>query len=666
MTVESASVPLWRVRWAQPKVGSCAHDVGDAQGHRPASGCHGSAICAGGVRVALAVMALLAWSGGSAVGQGLPLTLHEQQQIPVRNPGALPQIPVPDVPPPRTVTVPREDLEPLYLSLDDAIRIALENAEVIRVLAGVGAASSGSTIYDPAIATPAIDQARSIFDPQITLNNTFTRAEPPVAVFDPATPSGVAITGTRTDRYDFSLDVTKQNTYGGNAGLRVTTDRSRFQPGLLPLNPESQSAVELSYVQPLLQGRGYDVNLAPIILARIDTERSYFQLKDSVQELVRGVVDAYWSLVFARTDVWARRQQVEQGQFAFERAEAQFEEAIVDIGELAQTRLAYANFRANLVTAEANVIQQEAVLRNILRLPPTDARRLVPTTPPTSRRIAFGWQTLLELAQRQRPDLIELKLILEADQQQLLLANNEARPQLDAVALYRWNGLEGEAPAGTRVSSVGESTDWTLGVNFSVPLGLRQGRAQLRQRELIIARDRANLDQQLHATTHLLATDLRNLAQFYAQYEAFRVTREAARDNLEAQLERYVVGTAIFLNVLQAITDWGNAVSNEALALTQYNTALANLERDSGTILETHGVRFFEERYGSIGPLGRLGTQKIYPYSLPPSENAPRYLQGEGPAEDTFQLDDPLQGVERSRRQEPLEHIPAPPTSPTE
>ena len=38
----------------------------------------------------------------------------------------------------------------------------------------------------------------------------------------------------------------------------------------------------------------------------------YFQFKDSMQEQVRGVIDAYWSLVAARTDVWARRQQVEQ------------------------------------------------------------------------------------------------------------------------------------------------------------------------------------------------------------------------------------------------------------------------------------------------------------------------------------------------------------------
>ena len=86
------------------------------------------------------------------------------------------------------------------------------------------------------------------------------------------------------------------------------------------LNPQARGSTTLSYTQPLLQGAGVGPNLAPIVIARINTERSYFQFKDAVQELVRGVIEAYWAVVFARTDVWARRQQVEQSTAAYERA----------------------------------------------------------------------------------------------------------------------------------------------------------------------------------------------------------------------------------------------------------------------------------------------------------------------------------------------------------
>ena len=266
----------------------------------------------------------------------------------------------------------------------------------------------------------------------------------------------------------------------------------------------------------------------------------------------------------------------------------------------------------------------------------------------------MAWEPLVMLASERRPDIIELKLVLEADEQQLLLARNQALPSLDAVALYRWNGLEGETPTGNRIASrPGQFTDWSLGVNFSVPIGLRAERAALRQRELILSRDRANLEQGMHQTAHQLALNLRNLEQLFEQYEAFAEMRVAARANLEQQLAEYRVQRIIFLNVLLAITDWGNAVSSEAQSLLQYNSELANLELQTGTILETHGVRFFEERFGAIGPLGRCGPPHAYPGALQPTTDTERYPAGDAPAENSFDLSDPLSGASRPPR-EPL------------
>jgi hypothetical protein len=203
-----------------------------------------------------------------------------------------------------------------------------------------------------------------------------------------------------------------------------------------------------------------------------------------------------------------------------------------------------------------------------------------------------------------------------------------------------------------------------LGVNFSVPLGLRQSRAQLRQIELIIARDRANLDQGLHNAVHSLALSVRNLDQYYEQYLAFGETRAAARDNLEQQMARYRAGLTQYINVLQAIVDWGNAVSSEAQSLAQYNTELAMLERQTGTILETHGVRFVEERYRSIGPLGRAFPYPCYPESLPPTPNADVYPVTEQPAENSFNLEDPLRVLRDRRPPQPEDLPPLPDLSP--
>jgi outer membrane protein TolC len=560
-------------------------------------------------------------------GSFWPVVMPEQRFLDIREESELPQASIPASLPPETVSqrVPTV-VVPTQLSLDEAIRIALANSNVIRVLAGEFAVASGKTIYDPAISNTTIDEARSVFDPTLGITNNWTRTEQPGAFLNPRDPLGASISGTRIDDYALGIGLAQRNVLGGTTRLDFTDTVSRFHPGLFPLNPQERSALTLSYNQPLLRGAGPAANLAPIVIARINSERSYFQFKDSVQELVRGVIEAYWNVAFAVKDVAARRKQVEVGQEDFDRADAEFRAKRKSGADVAQVKAALYNFRANLIGAEANLLRREAALRNILGLPPTEPERLTLTTEPRTERLEPDWDEIVRLAGERRPDLIELKLILEADQQTVLLANNQARPQVDGTMFYRWNGLEGHTPTRARLETgSGEFTDWSLGVNFSVPIGLRKDRATLRRAELVVLRDEANLEQGLHSTLHILASTLRNLAQYHEQYLAFKEARKASAENLVAQRARYESGLTIYLNVLQAISSLGDAESAEAQTLSLYNTELANLERDTGTILETHGVRFFEERYGAIGPLGRCGPARFYPSGVVPSENVDRY-----------------------------------------
>jgi outer membrane protein TolC len=586
------------------------------------------------MRILPAVL-LIVLLGGCSLRPGLiPLVVSEQRTLDVRAPAEIIKAPLPEIPEPATVSRPAPTGDVLNLPLDEAIRISLRNSQVVRVLAGTTAVSSGQTIYDPAIANTAIDVAKSTFDPVITARNLFNRTETPFAAFDPLDPTGARISGTRIDNHELGLGISKKLVTGATVSLDSAWNTDRFTPGPAPLNPQHRSALTLGLTQPLLAGAGIDANIAPILVARINTERSYFQFKDSVQGLVRGTIEAYWQVVFARTDVWARRQQVQQGTAAFVLAESRREAGFGTDGDVAQAKLALMNFRATLVGSEANLLQREAALRNILGLPPTVPERFVPTTPPTPERFNPKWSEIVNLAASMRPDLIELALILEADQQNIIQANNQALPKVDATAFYRWNGLDGQAPSGAHIGAdANQFTDWTVGVNFSVPLGLRKSRAALRNAELILMADRANLDQGRHAAMHTLAANVRNLSQFYEQYLAFRETRTAARINLEQQGQNFAAGRSIFLNVLQAITNWGDAVSAEAQALAQYNIELANLEKETGTILETHGVRFMEERYGAIGPLGRLAHPRPYPMSVVPGPNAGHYPDQGQPAE---------------------------------
>ena len=212
------------------------------------------------------------------------------------------------------------------------------------------------------------------------------KTDVPFAFLDPFTPGASLISGSSTDSLTTTVALRKRTVDGAELGLNLTAIGSYFEPGVAPLEPAYRSTVEMTLRQPLLRGYGRDANLTPIIVARINTERSYFQFKDSVQELVRGVVDAYWALVAARVAVWARQQQIEQAAFAFERAQARKNEGLDRAADVAQARSALANFRASLITAESNLILRETALRNILGWQLSEVAELVPHLDSDSRK----------------------------------------------------------------------------------------------------------------------------------------------------------------------------------------------------------------------------------------------------------------------------------------
>ena len=569
--------------------------------------------------------------------------MPEQRAIEYRENGPITTVTLPFSASPRTVLEPKPGTPEWRLPLDDAIRLALDNSRVVRTLTGLSASASGKTIYDAAITNTTIDQQQARFDPVLQQTNSVGRVDTPTSVFDTVNLGRSRIASTPTDTYQGTLGLSQTNTLGGQVGLNWLTTPTRIGgagANVASLNPQTPTSLELSYTQPLLQGGGFRVNRAPIVIARINTEISFFQYKDSVQELVRGVTEAYWNLVQARIDAWARKIQVDLSEVAHDREQARLKAGLADVKEVAQAKVTWSQFKAARVAADASVMAREGVLRNIMGIPPTDDRVIVPVSAPTTERLKIDWDNLVQLSESRRPDIIELKLILEAEQQRLIQAQNQALPQLNAVASYRWNGLTGTMPNGdTLTSPHGAHNDWSLGINFSVPLGLRLGRAQVRQERLLIERDRANLHQGLHNAIHELTLTVRNLDNAYAQYEAYKEVRAAAEVNVKVQSEKFKAGQSIYLNVLQAFNDWGNAITSEAQTLLQYNIALATLERQTGTILETHGLVFAEERMRFAGPLlhGR-----DYPAATIPLGQPTRHPTTGEPSENVFNLRDPV------------------------
>src|ERR1017187_1332144 len=125
--------------------------------------------------------------------------------------------------------------------------------------------------------------------------------------------------------------------------------------------------------------------------------------------MVRGVAEAYWNLVQARIDVWAKKKQLEVFEFNYNLTQTKLDVGIGNAGEAAQADVSYKQSKAALIAAETNALAREAVLRNILGLPPSDERYIVPVSPPAKNLLPIQWDKLVQLAEQNRPDIVELK-----------------------------------------------------------------------------------------------------------------------------------------------------------------------------------------------------------------------------------------------------------------
>ena len=156
--------------------------------------------------------------------------------------------------------------------------------------------------------------------------------------------------------------------------------------------------------------------MAPIVIARLNTEQSYFQYKDSVQEMVRGVIEAYWNLVQARVAASARKIQVEQSKEAFERETGSAQNRPrrrrhggTGAGDLQPVPGQPDRGRGERPDAGRGLAEPP---RPAAERRPANRAGLRADEPAAAASLGRAGK----LAEQRRPDIVELKLVTEADQ----------------------------------------------------------------------------------------------------------------------------------------------------------------------------------------------------------------------------------------------------------
>lgn len=549
---------------------------------------------------------------------------------------------------------------------------------------GSGAITSGqyATIYDPAIAAAQVESALGAFDASFATSMFWERLEnPPGQTF-----GGFITTRPTLDTAYWRSSITKPFVTGTLAAVRFNNNYYFVPPpDVAPsVNPQYQTNLEFAVLQPLLRGYGTQVGRMPILIAGAEANQSAWEFKRRMMAMVRSVESAYWNLYSAQLSLRAIEEALPLYGEVVRVEDSRLRARVAVPADVAQAQADFLELRGQRLQALSSVAQQQALLRNLMGLPPTDGRQIVLREQPLKAPLVIDWDETVNIALDRRPDVIRQRLAVHVREMEVVLARNALLPQLNGEALYRLNGL-GEN-LGSSLDLLGENRfqDWRLGVSLEVPIGNHVARGQMRASQMQLLREQALLKQTAHVATHQLADVVRDIDWVYQQYEV-AARRQTANGEWQQGARARFVTPAGGVSLLQALDIYLRSIraavtanQNAASLLAQYNIALARLEEAKGTILGTHSIYVYNDPCTAVqrtmfgGPrdckdLIDTGILPIAPGSAEPMDGstqpappmavptvvAPPVLKGAPVAAVAPQSAFPFQGTSAPQRPEP-------------
>jgi outer membrane protein TolC len=570
---------------------------------------------------------------------GAPAPVDPQE--PLRDP-VVPQFQPKPLPPVPSLTRLGVGSETLPLSLNDAVKRALENNNDIEVARD-----------DVRFAETQLRALEGIFDPVFAVTPTYDkRISPQQSSLGGSGQSGT--TSTRT--YSVSPSVVKQfGRGGGNYLVQFANQHTDTSSSFSLLNPFYSSNLALQFNQPLLRDRSIDNNRRQIRIQRKRLDQSDADFRQRTIDVITRVQQAYWELVFALRDQQNQLANLNLSRESLRNVEAQIAAGAKAPLERAEVQTELANRETALLSAVQAVAIAENNLKILIFKEPNDpqwAAQVTPTDTPKFDTAPVSLPDALKAARDNRPELRRLRLQNEISDIDISFFKNQTKPRIDLTGTVALTGLAGSnvptaIPPGTQVplitgnaqtnSSVfllnqiraiqlaeglpvaesplittqdsgvnqvlvggygqnlrnlfsGDTRNITVGVAIQFPFKNKTAEANLAgariQKEQLLASTRSQ--------EQLIEVDVRNSAQAVESARQRVLSARDARTNAELQLEGeqrlYQVGRSTTFLLFQRENALANARASELRAETDYNKAIADLQRATSTTLRANNV----------------------------------------------------------------------------
>jgi outer membrane protein TolC len=456
------------------------------------------------------------------------------------------------------------------LPLPAAIASALEHNLGLRIAA-----------YEPANTLDSVEIEDAQFDPSFFANTSLKRGQS----------VGANTSGSESDARAASLGVDQRLSTGATVTLDSSIDRSSSSSTVL--NPDYSTDVGISIRQPLLKGAWSTVNLAPLARAKVTAERSMFELRSDVLDLVLDTEIAYWNLAYARADRALSASSLALAENLREENAERERLGLVTPLEVLQAEAEVLNQQEAIIQADKVIDDAEDALRRAMGQ--TDfvqaiSGQVIVSEMPEQMEPLRPIEAVVQDTVLNDVDAKVQERRIEVERINRMLAQDDVQPDLDLTGGLSYLGRDdvGSSAYGGAYSADGYA--WSLGVEVSVPWGMREARARARQAERSV--EQATL--QLYDIKQAKALAARNAWRSASTgLKRIEVTRAAMLLNEEAfeqERARYGSGLVAYRSVLEAQRDFDSAKSNYLGSLIETLRASVRLSRVDGTLLQRNGL----------------------------------------------------------------------------
>jgi outer membrane protein TolC len=236
---------------------------------------------------------------------------------------------------------------------------------------------------------------------------------------------------------------------GTSFSVQFNNNRQTTNSPFFNLSPALSSMYRISFQQELLAGFGFGPNLRYLHIANNNRKISDIAFKDQVITTVTQIANIYWDLVSAYQQAQVSEQSLAFAQQSFDTAKKQLQ--LESIPEMDVMRAeAEASKRDQDVTVARTTLQlQELLIKNALTKslddPALAAMPVIPTDHLESSRPSTNQavQELIDQALHSRPELAESDIDLVNRQISNKAAKNALLPALSLVGFYGGSGLAG-------------------------------------------------------------------------------------------------------------------------------------------------------------------------------------------------------------------------------